>query len=69
MTFLARVWRSILPISHYIDIQIAQVNYGAAAMLSLPQLGHLALFILPGLAAGILAVKISGTSFRAQEAL
>ena len=69
MTLLARVWRSLLPISHYIDIQIAQVNYGAAAMLSLPQLGHLALFILPGLAAGILAVKISCTPFRVKEAL
>jgi ABC-2 type transport system permease protein len=69
MTFLARVWRSILPSSHYIDIQIAQVNYGAAAMLSLPQLGHLALFILPGLAAGILAVKISCTPFQVKETL
>jgi ABC-2 type transport system permease protein len=69
MTLLARVWRSILPVSHYIDIQIAQVNYGAAAMLSLPQLGHLALFILPGLAAGILAVKISCTHFQVKETL
>lgn len=66
MTLLARVWRSLMPVSHYIDIQIAQVNYGAAAVLSLPQLGHLALFILPGLAAGILAVRISGTPSRSQ---
>lgn len=69
MTLLARIWRSLLPVSHYIDIQIAQANYGAAAMLSLPQLGHLALFILPGLAACILAVKVSCTPFRVKEAL
>lgn len=64
MTLLARVWRSLLPVSHYMDIQIAQVNYGAAKMLSLPQLGHLVFFILPGLVACILAVRISCTPFR-----
>ncbi len=55
MTLPARIWRSLLPVSHYIDIQIAQSNYGAALPLSLPQLENLALFILPGLIALILA--------------
>ncbi|MFT7007831.1 MAG: ABC-2 type transport system permease protein [Colwellia sp.] len=27
MTFLAQLWRALLPISHYINIQIEQVNY------------------------------------------
>ncbi|MBA3012787.1 MAG: ABC transporter permease [Proteobacteria bacterium] len=69
MTFLARVWRSLMPISHYMDIQIAQVNYGAVPMLSLPQVGYLVLFILPGLAACILAVRISRTRFGAEVAV
>lgn len=61
MTVLARVWRSLMPISHYMDIQIAQANYGAAQVLSLPQVGYLLLFILPGLAACILGARISRT--------
>jgi ABC-2 type transport system permease protein len=69
MTLLARIWRSLMPVSHYIDIQIAQVNYGAEAVLCLPQLGHLTLFILPGLAAGILAVRISHPPVPSKAAL
>jgi ABC-2 type transport system permease protein len=59
MTLPARIWRGLLPVSHYIDIQIAQMNYGAAVALSLPQLRNLALFILPALLVLLLAVKNS----------
>ena len=46
MTLPARVWRSFLPISHYIEIQLAQVNYGAPVQNSLPQLRNLSLFFI-----------------------
>lgn len=47
MTLPARIWRSLLPISHYIEIQFAQVNYGAPVQMAIPQLQHLALFCIP----------------------
>tara|TARA_R110001583_G_scaffold17482_3_gene70674 strand:+ start:6246 stop:7406 length:1161 start_codon:yes stop_codon:yes gene_type:complete len=31
MTQVAEIWRSLLPISHYIEAQISQVSYGATA--------------------------------------
>ena len=57
MTLPARIWRSLLPVSHYIDVQIAQTNYGAPFPLSLPQLQNLTFFIIPGLMAIGLAFK------------
>ena len=47
MTLPARIWRSFLPISHYIEIQFGQVNYGVPISSSLPQIVYLGLFILP----------------------
>lgn len=46
MTLPARIWRSFLPISHYIEIQFAQVNYGAPILQGLPQIANLCLFAL-----------------------
>ena len=61
MTLPARIWRSLLPVSHYIDVQIAQTNYGAPLPLSQPQLQNLAFFIIPGLMALALAWKTAKT--------
>ncbi|MGB3221373.1 MAG: ABC transporter permease [Desulforhopalus sp.] len=47
MTLPARIWRDMLPISHYIEIQFGQVNYGAPLHTALPQLQHLLLFVMP----------------------
>lgn len=47
MTLPARVWRAMLPISHYIEIQFGQVNHGAPLYSALPQLQHLLLFVIP----------------------
>lgn len=44
MTLPARIWRSLIPVSHYIEIQFSQVNYGASLMSVLPQFRALALF-------------------------
>jgi len=46
MTLPAKIWRSFLPISHYIQIQFGQVNYGEPLVAEVPQLTHLGLFLL-----------------------
>jgi len=67
MTLLAKIWRSLLPISHYMDIQIAQANYGASPVLCLPQLQSLGLFIIPGLLVCLFAVRISHKYLQTQK--
>jgi len=47
MGSLAQIWRSILPISHYIDVQVSQVSYGLNAFDSLQQLWPMFGFIVP----------------------
>ncbi len=46
MTLPARIWRSLLPVSHYIDIQFGQVNYGVPFQLAADYFLALALFLL-----------------------
>ncbi|MNG04544.1 ABC-2 family transporter protein [compost metagenome] len=43
----AQFWRSLLPISHYVELQVGQANYGLPLDAALPQLGALLLFLLP----------------------
>ncbi|MFQ2255849.1 ABC transporter permease [Aeromonas sp. DNRA1] len=43
----AQFWRSLLPISHYVELQIGQSNYGQPLAAALPQFGVLLLFLLP----------------------
>lgn len=43
----AQFWRSLLPISHYVELQIGQTNYGQPLAAALPQFGSLLLFLLP----------------------
>lgn len=44
MNSLAQAWRSLLPISHYIEVQVTQVSYGLTSLESLqhllPMLGY-----------------------------
>ncbi|MDR9827181.1 ABC transporter permease [Vibrio sp. FNV 38] len=53
MGFLAQTWRNLLPISHYIEVQVAQTNYAQDAFTSisrlLPTLGYVLPLILIGL--------------------
>lgn len=58
MIYPARVWRSLLPVSHYIDIQISQANYGASIASSLPQFVYLLLFMLPILLLALLVKRV-----------
>ena len=45
MNTLAQIWRSLLPISHYIEVQVSQASYGISALSStqnlIPMLGYL----------------------------
>jgi len=46
MTPIAQVWRSLLPMSHYMDIQLFQANHGASAKTAVPDLLQLGAFSL-----------------------
>ncbi|MEF1291332.1 ABC transporter permease [Vibrio sp. M260118] len=50
MNNLAQAWRSLLPISHYIEAQISQVSYGQSWLESLTQLLPMFGYLLPGIA-------------------
>lgn len=47
MNSLAQFWRSLLPISHYIEVQVAQVSYGADVLTSLYHLLPMAGYVVP----------------------
>lgn len=47
MNTLAMLWRSFLPISHYIGIQVEQANYGAQIAQSLSHLWPMSAYIVP----------------------
>ncbi|SHO46764.1 ABC transporter permease [Desulfopila aestuarii] len=57
MTLPARIWRSFLPITHYVEVQFAQVNYGAAVESAVPQLLSLTVFAIPMILAFVLAQR------------
>ncbi|MCM0149748.1 ABC transporter permease [Photobacterium galatheae] len=46
MPTLAAAWRALLPVSHYIEIQVQQVDYGTGLPQAMPQLLILTTFIL-----------------------
>jgi ABC-2 type transport system permease protein len=46
MNAFARIWRDILPISHYMEVQISQANYGADIFLALENILALGSFLL-----------------------
>lgn len=47
MTMPAKIWRNLLPISHYIEIQFGQVNYGSPLHTAMLQLQNLGYFVIP----------------------
>ena len=46
MNSFALLWRDLLPIAHYMEIQISQANYGVDIFVELPRLFSIALFLL-----------------------
>ncbi len=69
MTLPARIWRSLLPISHYIDIQIGQVNYGVPLKNALPHFAALTCFIIPAMLVILLAIKTASREPEKAEAI
>ena len=47
MGTLAQIWRSLLPVSHYIDVQVSQVSYGVDAYSALASLWPMLGYLLP----------------------
>lgn len=47
MGAIAQAWRSLLPISHYIEVQVSQVSYGLSASQSLTHLWPMTGYALP----------------------
>ncbi|NAX33726.1 ABC transporter permease, partial [Vibrio sp. V29_P1S30P107] len=47
MNSLALIWRNLLPISHYIEVQLSQVNYGLTALQSLHHLVPMIGYFIP----------------------
>ncbi|QIL86425.1 ABC transporter permease [Vibrio sp. HDW18] len=47
MNSLAHLWRSLLPISHYIEVQVNQVSYGLDALTSLQPLSNMWGYLFP----------------------
>ncbi len=46
MNTLALIWRDLIPVSHYMQIQLYQANHGASIETALPQMGALMLFFI-----------------------
>lgn len=58
MNIAARIWRSLLPVSHYSEIQIGQANYGVSLLQTLEPLVFLASFSLLLLLAFVMASRL-----------
>ncbi|GAB2661178.1 ABC transporter permease [Vibrio panuliri] len=57
MGTLAQFWRSLLPISHYIELQVSQVSYGASWVISVQELIPMVGYILPAILTLLLVKK------------
>lgn len=57
MSSLAHFWRSLLPISHYIEVQVAQASYGLPAFASLTPLLAMLGYALPALLTAMLVKR------------
>lgn len=67
MPQLAQIWRALLPITHYMQLQIGQVNYGQSFMVLLPQLMSLGLFTLMFIVAIVRIKRYRDAALRAAE--
>ncbi|KZX63594.1 multidrug ABC transporter permease [Vibrio sp. HI00D65] len=57
MNTAAQVWRSLLPVSHYIEVQTAQSSYGVSAAQSLMKLTSMFWYVVPALVVVLLIKK------------
>ncbi|MCG9544691.1 ABC transporter permease [Vibrio sp. Isolate33] len=71
MNTAAQVWRSLLPVSHYIEVQTAQSSYGVSAAQSLISLTSMFWYAIPALVVMLLIKKHlakASLSAKAQDA-
>lgn len=62
MNALAHAWRSLLPITHYIEVQVDQANYGASATQSIASLWPMVGYLIPLLITAMLFAKHRNTA-------
>ncbi|HDM8207402.1 TPA: ABC transporter permease [Vibrio campbellii] len=64
MNALAHAWRGLLPITHYIEVQVDQANYGASAAQSIGSLWPMVGYIIPLLMTAALMAKHRNTALK-----
>jgi ABC-2 type transport system permease protein len=62
MNTAALIWRSLLPISHYIEVQVSQVSYGVSWIVAFTQLLPMLGYLLPLFLTYLLITKRSNSS-------
>lgn len=62
MNALAQAWRGLLPITHYIEVQVDQASYGASAAQSISSLWPMVGYIIPLLMTAALLAKHRNTA-------
>ena len=68
MPWLAQWWRSLLPVSHYLELQVNQMNYGAPLVTTLPYLQALVSLLIVYFPVFGLSWKIANRSHEVTEA-
>ena len=64
MNALAHAWRGLLPITHYIEVQVDQASYGASAAQSIGSLWPMVGYIIPLLMTAALMAKHRNTALK-----
>ncbi|MGR5212404.1 ABC transporter permease [Vibrio rotiferianus] len=64
MNALAHAWRGLLPITHYIEVQVDQASYGANAAQSIGSLWPMVGYIIPLLMTAALMAKHRNTALK-----
>ena len=64
MNALAHAWRGLLPITHYIEVQVDQANYGASAAQSIGSQWPMVGYIIPLLMTAALMAKHRNTALK-----
>ncbi|EPT1006187.1 ABC transporter permease [Vibrio parahaemolyticus] len=67
MNTLAHAWRSLLPITHYIEVQVGQASYGASAAQSLAALWPMIWYVVPLLLTAAFIHKYRAAALSTQQ--
>ncbi len=67
MNTLAHAWRSLLPITHYIEVQVGQASYGASAAQSFSALWPMIWYVVPLLLTAAFIHKYRAAALSTQQ--